>query len=1326
MYTIPNSVHWEKGTLHGVGSLETLGTACLVLPLVTTDNDTHVFTYPNAIILKDNTGPNAITLSGPIMEFKGYKHASDRDNMFITTPDGKSLSGIRNLKNSFWYFEAIYDSKKAEELKDKFKRYWEPPTPAFVAANAITKKPVTTMRIPQGLPKVKFSALPEAIHKNVQRIHHLTGHAGIDRLKHLATNGLLKGIEYILAISDLKMDTCTDCVLGKMRRLPEPTKRVPRPKHSPWPCMSIDISGPHKESVQGWRYFLVARHTAAYDENGKLDLGSNYTITIGFRQRADALIVINHICKITGMPDRIHTDNAPELVSNTVQQFCAQHNIVHTTIIPYHQFQNGKAEKCIGDIKRKAKTLMMASGVPDTFWGFAVQHATALQNITGLNQAKTMTAYQAYYKEVPSVEGLFPFGALCFMFLTKEQRASQGIDTSFGPNAIAGIYLGVAHWDTHGLPWHHVFTSTANGGTHYAVHYNIHVNPELYPLKPALYTTPSELNSAFLTMTQDDLVDAELNDITYTIAAKYAKNAHKAKLQKQSKANVHDQQILKSKAGKLPAGYYHVECIVRHRGTPPNVEYEVKWEGYDDKHNEWLKAKDITPDLMKAYKETLQRKHSPSTQQTPTTIRMIPVDLINGDKTEEDTFKIMEYTKDDLLKYPEAKIIPDLPATWIERQPYPNAHYKELIPAYSYRPGIKRNIYVGKKVRMYYTDYTDPSLDVKSELGEIISFHVATQTWEVICTDNTIVDLDIHQLEFMMINSDNRTQQEETMLLIRKASYEAYLMTEPQHDTPKGLKAAMNHPEKDAIIEAMKKELQAFKALNTYDPVHYSKVPKGVEKLLSHWVFARKYKIIDGKNVFDCWKARLVFNGKHQNEHGDTYSPTPTLTTIRLMLATCCTPEWNVTHWDLSNAFCGTPLQGKEVYIIPPKGTPGIDPDEMWRIKKAINGLKDSNRLFYEYLQSHILSFSSTKGYVFKKNSAEPCMYVCTDENHRPIAYVAGYVDDLITADKTTNQHLSKELIEHLRKHWNIKEIGLLERFLGTTFTRTKDGGWEICASAYIQSAVSKFTMYPLPTAPITPIASGWNIDLTDWDNYEVDNDLLKHYQSVMGMLIWISQTVRWDIAYHVSMLTQFMTKPTVRLMQAAYRTMGYLVHTKNFFIRYKLPDQQDQQYKLYAAADSDLAGDPVTRRSQTGWFVFYNDGPIAWKSCKQDVVSLSTAEAELRSFVACTKTVIYLKRVLAQMGIGQEKIWIFEDNRACIHITENNMSPGNQRTKHVDILEKFRTELEVNNEVGAVYVPSQHNPADILTKVQTTEAFLRSKKQALAPRDILPPLVSE
>jgi hypothetical protein len=93
-----------------------------------------------------------------------------------------------------------------------------------------------------------------------------------------------------------------------------------------------------------------------------------------------------------------------------------------------------------------------------------------------------------------------------------------------------------------------------------------------------------------------------------------------------------------------------------------------------------------------------------------------------------------------------------------------------------------------------------------------------------------------------------------------------------------------------------------------------------------------------------------------------------------------------------------------------------------------------------------------------------------------------------------------------------------------------------------------------------------------------VDKDLLKEYQSVMDMLIWVSQVVRWDVTYHVSKLTQFLTKPTIRLIQAAYRTMGCLVYTKNFFIRYKLQDQQDQQYKLYTGTDSDLPGDPITK----------------------------------------------------------------------------------------------------------------------------------------------------
>ena len=87
--------------------------------------------------------------------------------------------------------------------------------------------------------------------------------------------------------------------------------------------------------------------------------------------------------------------------------------------------------------------------------------------------------------------------------------------------------------------------------------------------------------------------------------------------------------------------------------------------------------------------------------------------------------------------------------------------------------------------------------------------------------------------------------------------------------------------------------------------------------IISHLVITRKYKIEkqieDNKevfrDVFDKWKARLVFNGKRQVEHGETFSPTPNMSTIMLLLSVCCTLVWDVQHWDLGNAFCGTELK---------------------------------------------------------------------------------------------------------------------------------------------------------------------------------------------------------------------------------------------------------------------------------------------------------------------------------------------------------------------------------------------------------------------------------
>jgi hypothetical protein len=165
---------------------------------------------------------------------------------------------------------------------------------------------------------------------------------------------------------------------------------------------------------------------------------------------------------------------------------------------------------------------------------------------------------------------------------------------------------------------------------------------------------------------------------------------------------------------------------------------------------------------------------------------------------------------------------------------------------------------------------------------------------------------------------------------------------------------------------------------------------RGAEIIYSHIVFDKKYKIDPEtkRNVFLKWKARLVFDGSKQKAYEDTFSPTPSLPMIRTLLAECCTPDWEVRHKDLGNAFCATPLEGRSLYVKPPSGLPGTTEDTIWVIKKTVYGLKDSNRAFYNLLKKTILSFTSTEKIKFEVGTAEQCLFIAMDKTGKAVTYI--------------------------------------------------------------------------------------------------------------------------------------------------------------------------------------------------------------------------------------------------------------------------------------------------------------------------------------------------
>ena len=126
--------------------------------------------------------------------------------------------------------------------------------------------------------------------------------------------------------------------------------------------------------------------------------------------------------------------------------------------------------------------------------------------------------------------------------------------------------------------------------------------------------------------------------------------------------------------------------------------------------------------------------------------------------------------------------------------------------------------------------------------------------------------------------------------------------------------------------------------------------PKGAKLMGTKWVFVRKTKV-DG--TLDKFKARICVQGFSSIpgvHHFETYAPTASSTTARLLFAVGCAKDWDIDQMDVSGAFLYGELE-EEIYCRPPPGFE--DPQgRVWRLKKSLYGLKQAPRVWIHTLRS--------------------------------------------------------------------------------------------------------------------------------------------------------------------------------------------------------------------------------------------------------------------------------------------------------------------------------------------------------------------------------------
>ncbi|XP_075486438.1 secreted RxLR effector protein 161-like [Primulina tabacum] len=111
---------------------------------------------------------------------------------------------------------------------------------------------------------------------------------------------------------------------------------------------------------------------------------------------------------------------------------------------------------------------------------------------------------------------------------------------------------------------------------------------------------------------------------------------------------------------------------------------------------------------------------------------------------------------------------------------------------------------------------------------------------------------------------------------------------------------------------------------------------------------------------------------------------------------------------------------------------------------------------------------------------------------------------------------------------------------------------------------------------------------------------------------------------------TRFMENPKSSHWLVAKRILRYLNGTTDFGILYK---RGSRIAGLLSYTDNNYDGDLDDRKSTSGFAFIMGSGAISWASKKQQVVSLSTTEAEYIAAAFCACQCIWLRRILKQLG---------------------------------------------------------------------------------------------
>ena len=273
-----------------------------------------------------------------------------------------------------------------------------------------------------------------------------------------------------------------------------------------------------------------------------------------------------------------------------------------------------------------------------------------------------------------------------------------------------------------------------------------------------------------------------------------------------------------------------------------------------------------------------------------------------------------------------------------------------------------------------------------------------------------------------------------------------------------------------------------------------------------------------------------------------------------------------------------------------------------------------------------------------------------------------------------------------------MKDLDPLTHFLRLEFVRNKSG-IRVLQRKYATDLITSARLDDAHTFD-TPLEL--NNKISSDDGTPLDDPSV--FRQIVGSLLYLTM-IQPDISHAVHTVSQFVSNPHKPHLAAALRILRYVKGT----LHHGLFFPADTSLQLSTYADADWAGCPNSRRSTTGWCMFLGKSLISWKCKKQTTVSKSSAEAEYRAMSSASAEIIWLRRLLCELGVLVDRSTpLHGDNTSPTKIANNPVF--HERIKHIEIDCHFIRQHIVTEKITLPHVSSFNQLADIFTKALTKQ----------------------